>query len=118
MSVFQDGSRPIGPIDGTIDATTVSLTDIRITKPSNVVEDVDEDGEPAGGYVIPGNPTITAQFQISASADTEIDNGDELVIAATSKYDGTWMVTNVDYGQGTSAYQTGNLSARKKINVS
>lgn len=111
-----DGTPVVGSHEVTIDSVTYILGNITVTHPSNVVEDMDEDGAPARAAIFPMNSTLTADFQFASSATACPSQGDSFT-EATGDLAGTWQLTNVTFSKGQQAIKTGTLAARKKINA-
>jgi hypothetical protein len=121
MAVYQDGTFPSGAGVLAINNVNYVCNSFTYTKPSNVVQITDQNGEPSGALAFGGFMTGTAEVQFSAAnvaePTTAAANATTGVFTATIENTSTiCFITSVDISKPSSSNWLATIAWQKKIN--
>lgn len=117
MAELKDGTILRGGF--TVDLVTAGITvivdNVSLSSPSNVIERMDENGEPAAQLFYDGFETGTATIQVNVTAAKADIRGDTFVTSAIEGSSQTYIITDRNITLSTSAAVTADISFRKQI---
>lgn len=116
-AAINDGSIPYGSQVLTINAVTYVAESITLSEPTNVIERMNELGEPSGQVLVNQFNTGSATLQLASTSTAHPANG--MTFTADLQKAGsnqTYIVSEVSPQLGQQAAKTVNISFRQKIN--